>query len=56
MTLTAQKHHLEYVYVDTVGSKDYTAFCGNAFDVTARSDKSQPLVAVPGKCSPVPGI
>jgi phosphodiesterase/alkaline phosphatase D-like protein len=52
--LTPTNQHVEYVYVNTIATEDYTAFCGMAYDVPARTNISTPLKINPGQCSPVP--
>jgi phosphodiesterase/alkaline phosphatase D-like protein len=52
--LNRTNEHVEYIYVNTIATEDYTAFCGSAYDVAARSNPSTPQRIVPGRCSPVP--
>jgi phosphodiesterase/alkaline phosphatase D-like protein len=54
VTLTKENQHVEYIYVNTVASQDYKGFCGVAFDVPARTNTSQPIVARPGNCTAGP--
>lgn len=53
--LNHTNQHVEYIYVNTIATTNYEAFCGMAYDVPARSDSSTKLVINPGACSPVPG-
>ena len=53
--LTQTNQHVEYVYVDTIGSQNYTGFCGMAYDAPARQNTTAQLVIKPGTCGPVPG-
>ena len=53
--LTQTNQHVEYVYVDTIGSENYTGFCGMAYDAPARQNTTGQLVIKPGTCGPVPG-
>lgn len=53
--LNHTNQHVEYIYVSTIATTNYEAFCGMAYDVPARSDTSTELVINPGTCSPVPG-
>jgi phosphodiesterase/alkaline phosphatase D-like protein len=52
--LNRTNQHTEYIFVNTIATEDYTAFCGSAYDVAARSNPSTPQRIVPGRCSPVP--
>ncbi|KAL3138687.1 hypothetical protein ABBQ32_006442 [Trebouxia sp. C0010 RCD-2024] len=52
--LTQTNQHVEYIYVDTIATENYEAFCGMAYDAPARSDPSTELVIKPGSCGPVP--
>ena len=52
--LTPTNQHVEYIYVNTIATEDYTAFCGAAYDVAARSNLSTTQRIVPGQCGPVP--
>lgn len=53
--LTHAKQHVENIYVDTIASENYEAFCDMAYDVPARSNTSTELIINPGACSPIPG-
>lgn len=53
--LTQTNQHVEYIYVDTIATENYEAFCGMAYDAPARSDPSTELVIKSGACGPVPG-
>ena len=53
--LNHTNQHVEYIYVNTIATSNYEAFCGMAYDVPARSDPSAQLIINPGTCSPVPG-
>ena len=53
--LTQTNQHVEYIYVDTIATENYEAFCGMAYDAPARSDPSTELVIKPGTCGAVPG-
>ena len=53
--LTQTNQHVENIYVDTIASENYEAFCDMAYDVPARSNTSTELVINPGKCSAIPG-
>lgn len=53
--LNHTNQHVEYIYVNTIATTSYEAFCGMAYDVPARSDPSMDLVINPGTCQPVPG-
>lgn len=53
--LTQDNQHVENIYVDTIASENYEAFCDMAFDVPARRDTTTELVINPGQCSPIPG-
>jgi phosphodiesterase/alkaline phosphatase D-like protein len=54
VNLTRTNEHVEYIYVNTIATQDYTAFCGQAYDVPARTNKSTPQVITPGRCGPIP--
>jgi phosphodiesterase/alkaline phosphatase D-like protein len=54
VTLTKENQHVEFTYVSTVASQNYKGFCGVAFDVPARTNTSQPIVARPGNCTAGP--
>lgn len=53
--LTQDNQHVENIYVDTIASENYEAFCDMAYDVPARRDTTTELVINPGQCSPIPG-
>lgn len=53
--LNHTNQHVEYIYVNTIATTNYEAFCAMAYDVPARSNTSTELVIDPGTCSPVPG-
>lgn len=53
--LTQTNQHVEYIYVNTIATENYEAFCGMAYDAPARTDKTSELVINPGKCGAVPG-
>ena len=53
--LTQTNQHVENIYVDTIASENYEAFCDMAYDVPARSNTSTELVINPGTCSAIPG-
>lgn len=53
--LTHESQHVEYVYVNSIATKNYEAFCGLAYDVQARpTSASRELRIDPGYCGPVP--
>ena len=52
--LTQTNQHVEYIYVNTIATEDYQAFCGMAYDAPARNDTSTRLVINPGTCGAVP--
>ncbi|KAL3138689.1 hypothetical protein ABBQ32_006444 [Trebouxia sp. C0010 RCD-2024] len=52
--LTPTNQHVEYIYVNTIATENYEAFCGMAYDVPARSDPSTELVIKSGTCGAVP--
>lgn len=54
--LTQTNQHVEYVYVDTIGSENYTGFCGMAYDAPARQNTTAQLIIKPGTCGPVPDV
>lgn len=53
--LTHTNQHVENIYVDTIATENYEAFCGMAHDVPARNDLSTELVINPGICGAIPG-
>ena len=53
--LTQTNQHVEYIYVDTIATENYEAFCGMTYDAPARSNPSTELVIKPGTCGAVPG-
>lgn len=53
--LTHTNQHVENIYVDTIATENYEAFCGMAHDVPARNDLSTELVINPGVCGAIPG-
>ena len=53
--LTHTNQHVEYIYVNTIATENYEAFCGMAYDVPARSNPGTTLVINPGTCGAVPG-
>ena len=53
--LTPTTQNVDYIYVDTIASENYKAFCGMAYDVPARRSTSTELKIKPGVCGPIPG-
>lgn len=53
--LTQTNQHVEYIYVNTIATENYEAFCGMAYDVKARNDTSTELEITEGGCTAIPG-
>ena len=53
--LTQTSQHVEYIYVNTIATENYQAFCGMAYDAPARENTSTELIINPGTCGAIPG-